>query len=78
MDLQVAIRRSLRRPNAIFDLALFRFQSFRVGALLTVGILLIQAGMQALLPTLFQLGFGMDAFQSGLMTVAIAVGGSSY
>lgn len=39
-----AIRRSLRRPNAIFDLALFRFQSFRVGALLTVGILLIQAG----------------------------------
>lgn len=69
-----AIRRSFRRPNAIFDLALFRFQSFRVGALLTVGVLLIQAGMQALLPTLFQLGFGMDAFQSGLMTVAIAMG----
>ncbi len=69
-----AVRHSLGKSDAVFDLELFRIPSFRIGAVLTVLGTTVQVGMQALLPTMFQLGFGMDAFQSGLMTVAVAAG----
>lgn len=69
-----AVRRSLGRTDAVFDLDLFRIPSFRIGALLTLCGTAAQVGMQALLPTLFQLGFGMNAFQSGLMIIPIVIG----
>ena len=69
-----AIRHSLGRSGAIFELGLFRIPSFRSGALLTLFGTASQVGMQALLPTMFQLGFGLNAFQSGLLTVATVIG----
>lgn len=69
-----AVRHSLRREDAIFDLALFRIPSFRAGALLTIFGTIASVGIQVLLPTMFQLGFGMNPFQSGVMTVAIVLG----
>jgi EmrB/QacA subfamily drug resistance transporter len=69
-----AVRHSLNRQGAIFDLTLFRIPSFRIGALLTIFGTATSVGIQVLLPTMFQLGFGMNAFQSGLMTVSIVLG----
>lgn len=69
-----AVRHSLNRQGAIFDLDLFRISSFRVGALLTIFGTSTSVGIQVLLPAMFQLGFGMNAFQSGLMTVSIILG----
>ena len=69
-----AIRHSLNRQGAIFDLDLFRIPTFRIGALLTIFGTTTSVGIQVLLPTMFQLGFGMDAFQAGLMTVSIVLG----
>lgn len=69
-----AVRHSLNRKGAIFDLDLFRIPTFRVGALLTIFGTITSVGIQVLLPTMFQLGFGMNAFQSGLMTVSIILG----
>lgn len=69
-----AVRHSLGRSNAVFDLDLFQIPSFRIGAVLTVLGTVVQVGMQALLPTLFQLGFGMNALQAGLMTLPIVFG----
>lgn len=72
--LAAAVRHSLNRQGGIFDLDLFRIPTFRVGAFLTIFGTITSVGIQVLLPTMFQLGFGMNAFQSGLMTVSIVLG----
>ncbi|MDE2016493.1 MAG: MFS transporter [Hyphomicrobiales bacterium] len=64
--------RVVRDP--ILDLGLFRIQTFRASVL---GGWLFRLGIGAipfLLPLMFQLGFGMTAFQSGLLTLAAAAG----
>lgn len=69
-----AVRHSLRQKNAVFDLDLFRIHSFRIGATMTILGTMVQVGMQALLPTMFQLGLGMDPFHAGFLTIAVAAG----
>ena len=63
-----------RRPRPLIDPALFRIRSFSVAIL---GGSLARAGLfstQILLPTLLQLGFGYNAFHSGLLTFLVSAG----
>lgn len=65
---------ALRVPAPIIDFRLLAIPTFRAGVL---GGFLFRTGLGAgpfLLPLLFQSGFGMTAFQSGLMTFATGVG----
>jgi len=68
------VRHASRYPNPILDLLLFRVPSFAIavggGSLFRIGI----GALPFLLPLLLQLGFGMTAFASGMLTFASAVG----
>src|SRR5262245_39869738 len=61
-------------PTAILDLSLLRHETFRAalygGLLFRIGI----GALPFLLPMLLQLGFGMKAFGSGLLTFASGAG----
>jgi MFS family permease len=60
--------------DPIIDLRLLAIPTYRAGV---IGGFLFRTGLGAgpfLLPLLFQTGFGMTAFQSGLMTFATGVG----
>jgi EmrB/QacA subfamily drug resistance transporter len=61
-------------PNPVLDLGLFQIRTFRIG---TVAGGICRTGMNSvpfLLPLLFQLGFGLSALHSGLLTFASAIG----
>jgi EmrB/QacA subfamily drug resistance transporter len=61
-------------PHPLIDLSLFRHHTFRAGVL---GGALFRIGIGAtpfLLPLMLQLGFGLTALQSGLITFASAMG----
>ena len=65
---------ALRAANPLIDLRLIKIPTFRGGVL---GGFLFRVGLGAapfLLPLLFQNGFGMTPFQSGMMTFATGVG----
>ncbi|MBC8037883.1 MAG: MFS transporter [Rhizobiales bacterium] len=71
------LRHARSSPAPILDLRLLKIATFRAGVL---GGSLFRVGVGAvpfLLPLLFQLGFGMTAFQSGLLTCAAAAGAIS-
>jgi EmrB/QacA subfamily drug resistance transporter len=67
-------RHARSRPNPVLDLTLLRIRTFRVsvtwGSLSRVGI----GAVPFLLPLLFQVGFGLDALHSGLLTFVTTVG----
>jgi EmrB/QacA subfamily drug resistance transporter len=68
------VRHALRIPDPLLDLRLLRIDTFFASVM---GGFLFRIGVGAtpfLLPLLFQLGFGMTALQSGLLTFATAVG----
>jgi len=63
-----------RTPEPILDLRLMRIGTFRVGV---IGGSLFRIGVGAtpfLLPLLLQIGLGMSAFQSGMLTCAAVAG----
>jgi EmrB/QacA subfamily drug resistance transporter len=65
---------ALHDPAPIIDLRLLTIPTYRAGV---AGGFLFRTGLGAgpfLLPLLFQAGFGMTAFQSGMMTFATGVG----
>ncbi|MFT3732196.1 MAG: DHA2 family efflux MFS transporter permease subunit [Hyphomicrobium sp.] len=65
---------ALNAPAPIIDLRLLAIPTYRAAV---VGGFLFRTGLGAgpfLLPLLFQTGFGMTAFQSGLMTFATGIG----
>jgi EmrB/QacA subfamily drug resistance transporter len=65
---------AMRVPEPIIDLKLLSIQTYRAGV---VGGFLFRVGLGAgpfLLPLLFQAGFGLTAFQSGMLTFATGVG----
>jgi EmrB/QacA subfamily drug resistance transporter len=72
--LLVYARHAARVEHPILDLRLFRIPTFRAailgGSLFRIGI----GAAPFLLPLLLQLGFGLNAFQSGMLTFASAVG----
>ncbi|MEQ1672687.1 MAG: MFS transporter, partial [Hyphomicrobium sp.] len=65
---------ALATPAPLIDLRLLQIPTFRAGV---IGGFLFRLGLGAgpfLLPLLFQYGFGMTPFQSGMMTFATGVG----
>ncbi len=71
------VRHALTVENPILDLRLLRIETFRAGV---VGGSLFRIGVGAvpfLLPLMFQLAYGMSAFQSGLITFVAAAGALS-
>nr|WP_282568345.1 DHA2 family efflux MFS transporter permease subunit [Bosea sp. ASV33] len=63
-----------RVPYPVLNLSLFRIPTFRIGV---IGGSVFRTGIGAipfLLPLMLQLGFGLDALQSGLITFASAAG----
>ncbi|MDJ1160186.1 DHA2 family efflux MFS transporter permease subunit [Chelatococcus sp. SYSU_G07232] len=63
-----------RAPNPVIDLNLLHIPTFRAGVL---GGSLFRVGVGAvpfLLPLMLQIGFGLNALQSGLLTFAAAAG----
>ena len=68
------VRHALRTDTPLVDLRLLRLPTYRIAA---VGGTLFRLGGGALpflLPLMFQIGFGLTAFQSGLMTFASGLG----
>jgi EmrB/QacA subfamily drug resistance transporter len=66
-----------RIPNAILDLRLLKVETFR-SSLLGGSLFRIGAGaIPFLLPLLLQVGFGLNAFQTGLLMFASAIGAMS-
>ena len=75
--LALYLRHARVAPAPILDLRLLRIDTFRAGVL---GGSLFRVGVGAvpfLMPLLFQLGFGMTAFQSGMLSCAAAAGAIS-
>jgi EmrB/QacA subfamily drug resistance transporter len=70
-------RRYQRRGSGVLNLDLLRIRTFRLsvtaGSVARAGL----GGIPFLLPLLLQLGFGYDAFHSGLVTFLIAVGSAA-
>ena len=66
--------RSMHMPAPLLDFALYRIGSFRLN--ITAGTLFrfTNATSTFLLPLLFQVGFGMPAFKSGLLLFAFSAG----
>ena len=65
---------ALSCPDPIVDLRLVRLRTFRVGV---TGGTLFRIGVGALpllLPLMFQIGFGLSAFQSGMLTFVAGLG----
>jgi EmrB/QacA subfamily drug resistance transporter len=68
------VRHARVTADPILDLRLLRIETFRTGV---IGGSLFRIGVGAvpfLLPLMFQLAYGMSAFQSGLITFAAAAG----
>jgi EmrB/QacA subfamily drug resistance transporter len=68
------IRHARRTPAPVLDLALLKIPTMRAAV---VGGFIYRSGIGAmpfLLPLLLQLGFGLTAFQSGLITLSNVVG----
>lgn len=65
---------SSRHPTPLLDLSSLRIQTY---ALSVIGGSLLRAVISTapfLLPLMFQIGFGLDAFESGLLVLAVFVG----
>jgi EmrB/QacA subfamily drug resistance transporter len=74
LALTLYVRHALRVPAPLLDLRLLKIDTFFASV---AGGFLFRLGIGAapfLLPLYFQLGFGMTALQSGLLTFATAVG----
>lgn len=72
--LAVYLRQADTKPHPVLQLDLLRIPSFRAGVL---GGFFFRIGIGAtpfLLPLFLQLGFGLNAFESGMLTCASAIG----
>jgi MFS family permease len=75
--LAIYVVHARRIPNAILDLRLLRVETFR-SSVLGGSLFRIGAGaIPFLLPLLLQVGFGLNAFQTGLLMFASAIGAMS-
>lgn len=74
IGLALYLRHAKRHPHPLLDLSLLRVRTFRAGMF---GGFMFRIGTGAipfLLPLMFQLGFGMTAFESGMITFVSAAG----
>jgi EmrB/QacA subfamily drug resistance transporter len=70
----VAYARRRRRLTPILDLSLMRVRTFRVSLIAGSLSRITQGAQPFLLPLMMQIGFGMSAAESGLLTFATACG----
>ncbi len=71
----LAVRHALHHPHPIISLGPLRVRTFSTGTLTGGGLFRIVIGSSSfLLPTMFQLAYGFDAFNAGLMMFALATG----
>jgi MFS family permease len=68
------VRHALRVPAPLVDLRLLQIDTFRISAIGGTVFRLGGGALPFLLPLMFQIGFGLSAFQSGMMTFASGVG----
>jgi EmrB/QacA subfamily drug resistance transporter len=72
--LYVYLRRSRKQAEPLIDFAILRFSTYRATVAGGMPLRVAIGATPFLLPLLFQLGFGMSPLQSGLITLATAVG----
>ena len=72
--LAIYVRHARRSAHPILDLGLLRIATFRLSMLAGVLFRLSVGALPFLLPLMLQIGFGMSAFESGMLTFASAVG----
>jgi len=68
------VRHIRRHPHPLIDLAPLSVASFRATLFGGGAMRMLISTMPFLLPLLFQLGFGLDAFHAGLLVIALFVG----
>ncbi|MFC3580962.1 MDR family MFS transporter [Sphingomonas hylomeconis] len=68
------LRHARRRPDPILDLTLMAIPTFRLSLIAGSLTRITQGAQPFLLPMMLQLGFGMTAAASGLITIAGAIG----
>jgi EmrB/QacA subfamily drug resistance transporter len=66
-----------RREDPVLDLSLLRIRTFRIGTVVGGFCRIGLDAMPFLLPLLFQVGFGLSAISSGLLTFSSSVGAMS-
>ena len=69
-----AFRHLIRAEHPLLDLSLFRIRTFKISMLAGTSFRIVIGTIPFLWPLLFQVGFGMTAFASGMLTIACAVG----
>ncbi len=67
---RVYVRHARRHPHPILDLTLMRIPTFRLSVIAGSLTRITQGAQPFLLPLMMQLGFGLTAAQSGLVTVS--------
>ena len=72
--LTVAVLHLLRTPRPLVDLRVLRVATFRVTALSGSVFRAVMTAIPFLLPLLFQVGFGWNAAQAGLVVIALFLG----
>ncbi|MDQ8726496.1 MFS transporter [Bradyrhizobium sp. LHD-71] len=71
----LAVRHAQRHPAPLLSLAPFKIPSFSIGTLWGGGLFRLSSnGTMFILPIMFQVGFGMTAFASGLLIGAYLAG----
>jgi len=74
LALAAYVQHSRRREDPIIDLRILRMRTFRANVLGGAPLRIAIGAMPFLLPLLFQLGFGLSALHSGLLSMASALG----
>lgn len=72
--LTAAVRHLLRTPAPLLDLRILRIATYRVTAVGGSVYRMVIVAVPFLLPLMFQLGFGWNAAQAGLMVIALFAG----
>jgi EmrB/QacA subfamily drug resistance transporter len=71
------VRHARRHPHPVLDLNLFSIETFRTCVISGTIFRIAMGAMPFLLPLMLQLGFGLSAFHSGLITF-VAAGGALF
>jgi EmrB/QacA subfamily drug resistance transporter len=71
------VRHARRHPHPVLDLSLFKIDTFRVCVTSGTIFRIAMGAVPFLLPLMLQLGFGLSAFHSGMITF-VAAGGALF
>jgi MFS family permease len=74
LALGLYLRHTRRVDNPLIDLNILRWQTFRASVIGGIPLRIAIGASPFLLPLMLQVGFGLSALDSGLLTVATAIG----